>query len=613
MKIMAKLTSLVLALLLLLGGLAALLWGLPGKPITIQKAPLFSPQEPRIPTFTHASSDFAITIVKPDIPVKKESVIYGAIVPHHLLAISIITETLARVADHKKTVSHVVLLAPNHFDKGIHKVITSDGDWKTAYGVVQGNQRFVKSLVAQNLALLDYDAISDDHGVFNIMPFIKRFFPEALVTPLMVREPLDDLEAQALATFLAAKLPRDALILVSADFSHYLPSSVANVHDAASLAALFNLDISFLSRMDVDTPSSLRVLMHYAIAKGGERFVLTGHANSVDFVGGGGTHDTTSYISGYFTKGAAQKTSELTLFAVGDIMLDRNVLALMQKMNDMNYPFLGSELVFKGMDVRLANLEGPITEFGSVSIKDSSMRFTFSPQVVQPLAKRLDILSLANNHTQDFGAAGLGQTKTLLHKAGIAFFGDYHNNPLHLSHIIEKNGIRIGLIGYHGLVAGGVQPVVDEIKQVKAKTDFVIVVPHWGPEYQKLPSPRQKSQAHQFIDAGADLILGAHPHVIQPLEIYNGKVIFYSLGNFIFDQYFSKETMEGLGVALHVKKLYTSIQVEYSLFPFALGRSQPTLASVQRRGELLLELSTNSVADQTIRQGIANGQFTLTY
>ena len=270
---------------------------------------------------------------------------------------------------------------------------------------------------------------------------------------------------------------------------------------------------------------------------------------------------------------------KLTILAFGDIMLDRNVYLAVKKAGDFNFPFLKIDSLLRGADLRIANLEGPITDFDSVSIGNTRMRFTISPQFLEPLKTRFDVLSLANNHILDFGEIGYAQTKEKLGSAGIGYFGDYKNRKENLAKIIEKNGIKIGWVGYHGLADKNLSEVADEIKTIKSQSDFVVVFAHWGAEYAQEPSESQKQEARLFIDSGADLIIGSHSHVVQSSEKYQGKKIFYSLGNFIFDQYFSEETMKGLGVEILLRKSNNGIKADYKEYPLIINKnSQPELA-----------------------------------
>ncbi len=128
---------------------------------------------------------------------------------------------------------------------------------------------------------------------------------------------------------------------------------------------------------------------------------------------------------------------------------------------------------------------------------------------------------------------------------------------------------------------------------------------HWGAEYTHVPSDRQRSLAHAFIDAGADLVIGAHPHVVQPVEIYNGKVIFYSLGNFVFDQNFSFATMHGLMVGVD----WTHDNTRFELIPVSIRRGQVTVADGKERSAVLETVIDSSVADDIATSIRTLGEF----
>ncbi|MCK9187463.1 MAG: CapA family protein [Candidatus Colwellbacteria bacterium] len=270
------------------------------------------------------------------------------------------------------------------------------------------------------------------------------------------------------------------------------------------------------------------------------------------------------------------KDRQATIMFFGDIMLDRQVARLTKKSGDFAYPFLFIEDIFNIADANVANLEGPITSFDSEAEKNNSMRFTITPLFVPELTERFAALSLANNHTLDFGEEGLRETKQNLSKEDLLFFGDYLNRGDNISVVLRKNDIKIGLVGYHALAGAGITNVVLDIEKLKEICDFVVVMPHWGEEYELLPSESQLTDAKALIDAGADAVVGGHPHVAQPVGIYKGKAIFYSLGNFIFDQYFSEEVMKGFAVkmALNISEEGKSIKCE--LVPIQNNRaSQP--------------------------------------
>jgi poly-gamma-glutamate capsule biosynthesis protein CapA/YwtB (metallophosphatase superfamily) len=178
-------------------------------------------------------------------------------------------------------------------------------------------------------------------------------------------------------------------------------------------------------------------------------------------------------------------------------------------------------------------------------------------------------VSLANNHSLDFGEFGFDDTKNYLDKEGIFSFGSPYNDRA-ISSQVEIRGKNLCFVGYHGLYVADTRKVVTEVKRLDPLCDFVTVFAHWGVEYENEESIVQNSEAHEFIDAGADLVIGAHPHVIQPVEVYKEKAIFYSLGNFIFDQDFSLATRRG--IAVHIS--LSDKKVSFKLIPIEMSKAK---------------------------------------
>ncbi len=260
-----------------------------------------------------------------------------------------------------------------------------------------------------------------------------------------------------------------------------------------------------------------------------------------------------------------QTPERLSLIFGGDVMLDRNVRRLSEQYSyDIFFENLKS--YFERANFAIINLEGPITSNNSKTylgndVLTKSFSFTFATTTAEVIANAgIDIVSLANNHTDNFGHAGFKETKRWLESAGILYFGDPWNSELS-ERIIEKNGISVALVGYHGFNPR-FNEILKEIKRLNTAGHFIIVMPHWGEEYVKSPSDNIKKQAKDMIEAGARAIIGSHPHVIQDYEsIYNAPV-FYSLGNLIFDQYFSPEVMKGMLVQLNLIKINGNTSIE---------------------------------------------------
>lgn len=257
-----------------------------------------------------------------------------------------------------------------------------------------------------------------------------------------------------------------------------------------------------------------------------------------------------------------QPKSYVQLLFVGDLMFDRGIRYYARENGGNEFIFDKISAVLFKNDLVVANLEGPITDNKSVSAGTApgsaeNYFFTFDPSVAETLFdENIRLVNLGNNHILNFGYEGLGQTQKYLDEARVGYFGS-PNYPKSIS--TEISGIKITFISYNefsdirGLEG---QATTDQIQKAKGFSDIIILFCHWGVEYAKNPTEAQKELAHQFIDAGADLIIGSHPHVIQDPggapEEYNGKRIYYSLGNFIFDQYFNEDVRNGLGVVLKI-------------------------------------------------------------
>ena len=286
---------------------------------------------------------------------------------------------------------------------------------------------------------------------------------------------------------------------------------------------------------------------------------------------------------------------------VGDIMFDRGVETLM-KNTSFSYPMEMIKDFLNGFDFSVGNLEGPLNEKPK-EFSDASMMFSFDKRSVDSLKLGdFKVVSLANNHTLNMGRIGLEETKSILKESGIGFSGD----PIECDadYIYQRDGITFYSVNVTYPSNCSNDEIAKSIKETKfynPETFFVVLV-HWGTEYATTSSEEQEYLAHDMIDAGADLIIGGHPHVVEEVEKYNNKLIFYSLGNFIFDQYFSKETQEGLGVGVEI---YPDKKV-YSLYPIKNKLAQPQLMGDDEKKAFLESLANNSGDD--LKESIKNGK-----
>ncbi len=269
----------------------------------------------------------------------------------------------------------------------------------------------------------------------------------------------------------------------------------------------------------------------------------------------------------------------ITLLFAGDIMLSRGVANQIKKHQDVRWPFLKIATTTREADLTFGNLEGPISDRGEN--QGSIYSFRSSPEVIEGLSfAGFDVLSLANNHIWDWGKDALIDTITMLEHSGLKGVGAGENYQEANAPVIKEIGstgssqVKVAFLAYtdlypksleaHSTSSGQATPGISSFELEKAKTDIqqlkslkladiIVVSFHWGEEYKTEANESQKRIARELIDAGADLIIGHHSHVVQEIEQYQNGWIAYSLGNFIFDQNFSKETVEGLMLEVVIK------------------------------------------------------------
>lgn len=282
------------------------------------------------------------------------------------------------------------------------------------------------------------------------------------------------------------------------------------------------------------------------------------------------TLGTVNYSLGSVAMSDFPPPAKVTLLAVGDIMLDRGVELSVKNhgAGDFNFVFDKIKDLKSGSDIMLGNLEGPVAWGGTDG--GSPYSFHSSPSTL-PVLKNLgfDVLNVANNHAGDWGRVAYIETLDNLTKNNLLFTGGAKTyasatEPV----IITKNKLRVGFLGFSdvgpaalrasssqaGILLVSDPDFIGIINRASKKVDILVVTIHWGEEYQVNHNTHQEDIAHQAILAGAKIIIGHHPHVIQDNEKYDGAFIAYSLGNFVFDQYFSLETMEGLALKLEMNK-----------------------------------------------------------
>lgn len=286
----------------------------------------------------------------------------------------------------------------------------------------------------------------------------------------------------------------------------------------------------------------------------------------------------------------------LTILAVGDIMLGEQPLcynfgvsSIIKKRN-IEYLFRGMTSTLNKGDLVFGNLEAPISAHSNQNGIDAQF-FRCHPEVAKGLKKaNFNVLSVANNHMMDHGRQAFFSTLKYLQDSNIFAVGFFSKFD-----VVKVGKYTVAFLAYSLLEDKNIEvhnscvsdsKIIEDVKNVRSKTDLVIVSLHWGSEYIPFPSPMQIEMGRKLVEAGADIILGSHPHVLQGYEIYNGRPIIYSLGNFIFDSTYIANTRKGM----IVKFVYTSIndQIEMEAIPFICEKDyySPIIANGKIKQEI---------------------------
>lgn len=272
--------------------------------------------------------------------------------------------------------------------------------------------------------------------------------------------------------------------------------------------------------------------------------------------------------------------SRVTFLAVGDMMISRGVARSITRANDPLAPFRKMDGIFRSTDFNFGNLEVPIS--GNNNVIGKGLVFNMHTRDIAGLkAYNFKVLNLANNHALDQGVEGLRRTQRFLDEHGFTYLGVGDDlEQAWQPKTITVNNVKIGFVGasYASINDGGVArndyvariEDTDRLQRAIARlraegADFIVATMHAGVEYTRRPHQPQIDFARNAVDFGADIVIGAHPHWTQIFETYKGKYIFYSLGNFIFDQEWSRDTKEGLALKITLQNRKSSAPKSASL------------------------------------------------
>lgn len=280
------------------------------------------------------------------------------------------------------------------------------------------------------------------------------------------------------------------------------------------------------------------------------------------------------------------------LVATGDVIPARVVNIQVTKFNNFKWPYEKTADILRSGDITFINLETPLIK--DCPLVNDGFKFCGSDKNIEGLLfAGVDVASLANNHAGNYGPEAINYTVNLLSSNGILVTG--LNGPIYR----DVRGLKFAFLGYNdiGYREEGISwteevKIRSDIIEAKKNSDIIIVTYHWGEEYREQPDNRQRYLGHFTIDAGADLVIGNHPHWIQPVEIYKGKLITYAHGNFVFDQEWSLNTKQGV-VGRYT--FYDNQLIDVEFLPLQIENyGQPYFLIGDAKKEILESLKINS-------------------
>jgi AmmeMemoRadiSam system protein B len=466
------------------------------------------------------------------------------ILPHHLTAAATIAAGVQALVPERPR--SILLVSPDHVHACPALLCAGNIGFETPFGTVAPDPTVLEALRSSALVSDRPDLFHREHGISSVLPFIARQLPGARVTPLiMAIRPDWKARGEDLVALIKRATDRNVTLVISSDFSHYLPLQQADAKDEVTAQAIMAKDFRGIGALDdpsqSDCPPCLWLAARIADERNAYNPSVLLHTNSARLLNDERATSTTSHFAIAFYENARLSPQDIAL--AGDVTLTRTKAGATPAIPEYVRDF------WAGAGPRIVNLEGPL--LGECPLSRNSYVFCNPLSLWLALGPLATHWSLENNHKLDHGMAGYAESRRLLEEERETVLDD--------SGAVRAAGMRMfALTNVMNPVAGASRAdIPDQYRRVIAALRTgreegmaQIVYVHAGSEYRALPSAVEQRYLRSFVEAGADAVAGVHSHVPGGMEMYRGAPIFYGLGNFIFDQNDSIPTMTATVVRL---------------------------------------------------------------
>lgn len=475
--------------------------------------------------------------------------IRAVIVPHHLTATKSIAAGMVMLKN--QSFKKILLLSPDHFTQCPTVLCTTNSLYQTQFGDVKAVPAVVGTLMHSSLVTVKPGLFTKEHGIYAVVPYIAHYFPGVSVTPVVLSQRPWKNSSGALLEAIQSALDDDTVLMVSSDFSHYLPLAASNAADEDTAKVLFGKNLEGIASLknpsNSDCPNCLWTLASIAAKEGFYNPSSVFHTNSAVLLNNKSIQETTSHFSMVWYQNAALSGNSLTV--AGDVTMTR-----VKRTPKLSLPM---QRFWSGSGIRVVNLEGPL----QVDCPDDRTMFNFCNQ--QDLWRGMRSLAthwgIMNNHMLDQHEEGIADTKNIIADNHEVFVGD-HMVDADVYRFISLTALMNPVLDTPTLdIPYQYKQVIAELKN-KNPNKMTVVFVHEGKEYRALTSDTENTYLRSFIDAGADVVVAAHTHVVSDMEIYKGKPIFRGVGNFIFDQH--DQVVTSTGKAIRLRKTKDGIEFE---------------------------------------------------